>query len=175
VPLAERVCIQAGDPERPLVLGEELALVRAGRQSKEDNDGEQHRRHTLNEEQDPPGRDRAVDVGDTVGDQAAERARKHTGADEERETLADLVLLVPERVVQGDGLAEESLADANEEPADDDRGKGLRAGHACRGDGPDESAEGNRSTREPMFGKESAGNRENNTEERRGYQSIQVG
>jgi hypothetical protein len=65
------------------------------------------------------------------------RAGDRSCADKEANALGELVGEVPVGEVQGHGLAEEGLTDADEEAADVERGRAEGAGLACGGDGPD--------------------------------------
>lgn len=62
--------------------------------------------------------------------------------------------------MESDSLPEECFTDSDEQATGDDSSKTLGTGHTSRGNGPDESSEGDRVGGEDSFGEESARNRE---------------
>lgn len=77
-------------------------------------------------------------------------------------------------VVQGDSLAEQSLADADKEARSDDAAEAKGAGHTRGGDGPDERAEGDGGRGQDGFGKEGAGDGEGDVGDEEGRESDAV-
>lgn len=88
------------------------------------------------------------------------RAGNGARADEEPDALGELVGEVPVGEVQRHGLAEEGLADADEEPADEQRPGREGGSLACRSDGPDKGADGDGGGGKDRLCEESSGNRQ---------------
>lgn len=137
---AEGVSIEASESQGPFVRREPARLFRSSWKHQKCENCNENTGKALNEEEESPLSDRAVDVRHAKADQTAESACESAASDIEAYSFGEFILAVKVRKVKWNCLAKACLADSDEQATNVKGGWRVCCCLAGSGNRPDESS-----------------------------------